>query len=82
MEVGRVVLGFQELGQVMANVPRIEVKESVGDGDIKAEAMLVDEPATGLLLGKVEGVAGRVDGGGQTSPPTAGGGKKKKKAKR
>ncbi len=82
MEVGRVVLGFQELGQVMANVPRIEVKESVGDGDIKAEAMLVDEPATGLLLGKVEGVAGRVDGGGQTSQPTAGGGKKKKKAKR
>jgi hypothetical protein len=82
VEVGRVVLGFQELGQVMANVPRIEVKESVGDGDIKAEAMLVDEPATGLLPGKVEGVAGRVDGGGQTSQPTAGGGKKKKKAKR
>lgn len=69
---------------MMANVPRTEAKreEIVGDGDIKAEAMLVDEPAAGLQPGKIEGVAGRVDGGGQTSQPTAGGGKKKKKAKR
>ena len=68
----------------MANVPRTAVKrkDSVGEDDIKTEAMLVDEPGTGLQRGKMEGVTGKTDGEGQTSQPTAGGGKKKKKAKR
>jgi hypothetical protein len=68
----------------MANVPRTEVerKESVGEEDIKPEAMLVDEPASSLPLVKRESVAARADAEGQTSQPTAAGGKKKKKAKR
>jgi hypothetical protein len=84
VEVGRLILGFQELGQVMANVPRTEVerKELVGEDDIKPEAMLVDEPASGLPLVKPESVAARADAEGQTSQPTVAGGKKKKKAKR
>jgi hypothetical protein len=42
VEVGRLILGFQELGQVMQNIPRTKRKESSGDDD--REPMAIDEP--------------------------------------
>jgi len=87
VEVGRLMLGFQELGQVMANVPRTTVKRknSVGEEDIRGEAMAVDEPVKEAVQhGKMAGSVVKVEGEGQTGTAAAasGGGKKKKKAKR
>jgi hypothetical protein len=83
VEVGRLVLGFQELGQVMANVPRMTTKrkESVGEEELRGEAMAVDEPVKETTQQtKMTGSAAKVDGEGQTT--ATGGAKKKKKAKR
>jgi hypothetical protein len=83
VEVGRLILGFQELGQVMANVPRTTTKrkESVGEEESRGEAMAVDEPVKeATQQAKTTGSVAKVDGEGQTA--ATGGAKKKKKAKR
>lgn len=71
----------------MANVPRTTVKRknSVGEEDIRGEAMAVDEPVKEAVQhGKMAGSVVKVEGEGQTGTAAAasGGGKKKKKAKR
>jgi hypothetical protein len=83
VEVGRLILGFQELGQIMANVPRTtsKRKESIGEEDVRGEAMAVDEPVKETMQqANTTGGAAKVDGEGQTT--ATGGAKKKKKAKR
>lgn len=70
--MGRLIAGFQELGQYMQNVPPTKRKESAGEED----RMAVD-PAT---MEKAEASVKT-----ETSVPATanqGGGKKKKKAKR
>jgi hypothetical protein len=69
-EVGRLILGFQELGQLMQNVPpTVKQKGSLGE-EIKGEPMALDEPT-------VKTEAHVASTSNQTS-----GGKKKKKGKR
>jgi hypothetical protein len=71
VEVGRLMLGFQELGQLMQNVPVTVTRKASG-----GEEMAVDEPATATAGGK---------GANMTTPAAAqggGGGKKKGKNKR
>ena len=63
------MLGFQELGQLMQNVP-VTVKRKASGG----EEMTGDEPVTAIAGGKVENMATPVAAHG-------GGGGKKKKAK-
>lgn len=76
VEVGRLILGFQELGQHMQNVPAtVKRKSSTGEEEMKGEAMAVDEPAKSTA----ENGTVKQDGPANTS---AGGGKKKKKGKR
>ena len=71
VEVGRLMLGFQELGQLMQNVP-VTVKRKGGGAD----EMALDEPPSA----PAESVGGKTE---NTTGPTAaqGGGGKKKKAK-
>jgi hypothetical protein len=79
VEVGRLILGFQELGQVMQNVPpTLKRKMSSGEEEVKGQAMAVDEPAPSAP-GKVD--SGKKNVSGDTTPVQTGG-KKKKKAKR
>jgi hypothetical protein len=79
VEVGRLVLGFQELGQVMQNVPpTLKRKVSVGDEEIKAEPMAIDGPVANAQ-GQTE--SGKKIASGDVTPVQTGG-KKKKKAKR
>jgi hypothetical protein len=76
-EVGRLILGFQELGQVMQNIPpTMKRKEISGDED-RGEAMTVDEP----VKKEAKAEATKTEGGGE-SAKSSGGAKKKKKAKR
>ena len=71
VEVGRLMLGFQELGQLMQNVP-VTVKRK-GSG---ADEIALDEP----VPAKAEGVVSKTEN--TTGPAAAqGGGGKKKKAK-
>ena len=69
-EVGRLMLGFQELGQLMQNVPPTAKQKGSSGEEMKAEPMAVDEPVV-----KTETPVA------STSNQT-GGGKKKKKGKR
>jgi hypothetical protein len=79
VEVGRLILGFQELGQVMQNVPpTLKRKISGGDEEIKGEPMAIDGPAT-TGQGKTE--SDKKNASGDITPVQTGG-KKKKKAKR
>ena len=67
----------------MANVPRTTTKrkESVGEEDVRGEAMAVDEPVKeATQQAKTTGSTAKVDGEGQTT--ATGGAKKKKRAKR
>lgn len=81
VEVGRLMLGFQELGQLMQNVPRtINEKGSVAEEEVKGEAMAIDEAGTAVqekAQTQVKQEPSTVSASLQT-----GGGKKKKKAKR
>jgi Signal recognition particle 9 kDa protein (SRP9) len=80
VEVGRLMLGFQELGQLMQNVPRTIQKGTSGDEDVKVEAMAIDE-AGPAVQGKAETQVKQ----GQSPMPASlqtSGGKKKKKTKR
>ena len=73
VEVGRLISGFQELGQYMQNVPPTKRKESTGEED----RITVDSATVEKVEATVKAEA--------ISPATAnqgGGGKKKKKAKR
>jgi Signal recognition particle 9 kDa protein (SRP9) len=79
VEVGRLILGFQELGQVMQNVPpTLKRKASSGEEEAKGQAMAIDEPASSA--------AGKGENGKKSVPvdttPVQTGGKKKKKARR
>jgi len=73
VEVGRLIGGFQELGQYMQNVPPTKRKESVGEED----RMAVDAST----MEKAE-AAVKADTSTPTTATQGGGGKKKKKAKR
>lgn len=72
VEVGRIFSGFQELGQVMQNVPTpLKRKESPLD------TTNVDE---GAVAEKAMGA--KAEGNSQATVSQSGGGKKKKKSKR
>jgi hypothetical protein len=73
VEVGRLIGGFQELGQYMQNVPATKRKQSAGEED----RMAVDSATVEKAIAAVKAET--------ITPVTAnqgGGGKKKKKAKR
>ena len=72
------MLGFQELGQYMQNMPSLKQKESPKEED-KGEPMLVDEPA-GTGENKNDALKKPETSGHPVNP--SGGGKKKKKGKR
>jgi hypothetical protein len=71
-EVGRLILGFQELGQVMSNIPPTKRKESPVEDETRGEPMAVDEPAKVKAETKMDVV----------TETKSSGTKKKKKAKR
>jgi Signal recognition particle 9 kDa protein (SRP9) len=75
VEVGRVILGFQELGLVMQNMPPTKRKESYGEDE--REAMAIDEPVKKEAKVEASKSEGAVEIGKSSSPA-----KKKKKAKR
>ena len=68
-EVGRLILGFQELGQLMQNVPPTVKRKASSGEEMKGEPMAV-EPVQ-----KTETPVA-------STPNQTGGGKKKKKGKR
>lgn len=74
------MLGFQELGQLMQNVPSVENEGLAGDEESKTEAMAIDEPSN-TAQGKPE-LASKLEAVSQPSGSQPGGGKKKKKGKR
>ena len=75
VEVGRLMLGFQEIGQHMQNVtPTVKRKSSGGEDDLKGEPMVIDVPAKTVQEDTIQ-----QDGQGGSQGGTA---KKKKKGKR
>lgn len=73
VEVGRLMLGFQELGQLMQNVP-VTVKRTASGGD----EMAVDEP----VQAKAESAAVKTENTATAATQSGGGKKKKSKNKR
>jgi hypothetical protein len=69
VEVGRLMLGFQELGQLMQNVPVTVTRKASG-----GEEMAVYEPATATA----EGARGKAENTTAPAPAQGGGGGKKK----
>jgi len=81
VEVGRLMLGFQELGQLMQNVKRTvrdKAQESVDDRN--TTAMEVDEPEK--VTENVSAVKKSDTAAATSQTPQQSGGGKKKKAKR
>ena len=72
VEVGRLMLGFQELGHHMQNIPPVKRKSSAEE-DVKGEPMQVEEPTKSVQ---------EVPKQGAQAGNQPGGGKKKKKGKR
>jgi hypothetical protein len=75
VEVGRLISGFQELGQLMQNVPRTLKRK--GEEETKGEPMVVEES----VQNKVE-VPVKSEGNAMSTSNQGSGGKKKKKGKR
>jgi len=81
VEVGRLILGFQELGQVMQNVPPTLKRKVSGEEDIRGEAVMRGESTPMQIETELmnPSQAGEVTKG---TASTGGGKKKKKKTKR
>lgn len=81
VEVGRLMVGFQDLGQLMQNrPPAVEQKENVEEDEVKGDVITIDEPKS-IAQEKIEGMPKPEIATHSVSSQTAGG-KKKKKWKR
>jgi hypothetical protein len=76
VEVGRLMLGFQELGEIMQNIPRPSQQNSTTE-DGRGEKMDVDTPDTAVEVKDEQEVT--VEKNAQPTSNESRGGKKKKK---
>jgi hypothetical protein len=80
VEVGRLMVGFQELGQWMQNVPPTAKQKPSSEEEMKAEPMVIDEPEK--VAQEKQGTVAKPETSTSSALSQPGGGKKRKKAKR